>query len=636
MVRAQELGLMKPVVVERHVDCKSAPEALWCFITDTERLNRAIGLHRIELSPLEDESAARYLVSTVSGGFPLEYEERPYEWVENQRFTIRRPVRKGAAQYLENSFLLKPRAGGGTELCITLEVGLRYRMLGPIVRSQLRRFAERIAQEVLAIDANLLGGRDADFTLGGPRLHAGALDRARANLLERVTDEQRTAAEKLLEAVADSPDPAVDRLRPFELAERWDLDRRAALGACLHAVVAGLLELRWDVVCPSCRTASDRLQSLADLDAHGHCQLCDIRFDVELERAVEATFRPAPGVRTVDEGPYCVGGPARTPHVIAQAIVPEDGEVSLRAPSNAGTYRIFVRGGARARVDVRDSGEEKARLVVESEDATLPDVVVRPGGEVVVAQRGGSERHVKLERLEWATRAATAHIVSTLPEFRRLFGSDVLRPGVSLRTGRVALMFTDLTQSTALYRAMGDAKAFQLVHDHFDLLHRVVGEHRGAIVKTMGDAVMAAFVDETDAVRAALTLHRELCGFRDDRPGFAECFLKIGVYVGPCYCVTANKILDYFGQTVNIAARLQQEAHGGELVVAVETLQTMQSTGIIDDRFVIERFAPDLKGVGRVEAARVTVDSGVHTKAGDAGSRGRHDGADVAEAPSGE
>ncbi|HZO14559.1 MAG TPA: adenylate/guanylate cyclase domain-containing protein [Polyangiaceae bacterium] len=622
---------MRPVVVERTLECRAAPEALWCFITDTERLNRAIGLHRIELEPLRDDSAARYLVSTVSGGFPLEYEERPYEWVENERFTIRRPVRKGAVHYMENSFTLKPRAGGGTELGIRLEVGLKFRVLAPIVRSQLRRFAERIAQEVSAIDADLHGGKDAGFTLGGPRLHESAFERARVSLLERVTDEQRAAAERLVETIVEGADPAVDRLRPFELAERWESDRRETLGACLHAVLAGMLELRWDVVCPSCRTAADRLGSLADLESHGHCQLCDISFDIDLDRAVEATFRPAPAVRTLDEGPYCIGGPARTPHVIAQAIVPADGAVTLRAPSTVGMYRLFVRGGARARLEVREEGEKKARVVVADE---IDDIVLRPGGELEVVQQGGSERHVKVERLEWHARAATAAIVSTLPEFRRLFSSDVLRPGVSLKTGRVALMFTDLTQSTALYRAMGDAKAFQLVHDHFDLLHRVVAEHQGTVVKTMGDAVMAAFVDDLHAVRAALTLHDELRGFRAGRDGFEECFLKVGIFAGPCYCVTANGILDYFGQTVNVAARLQQEARGGELVVATETLEALQRAGVLPRDAAIEAFEPDLKGVGRVQAARVTVDSQIHTPDGEDGSRSRHDAPDVAEAPS--
>jgi class 3 adenylate cyclase len=249
-----------------------------------------------------------------------------------------------------------------------------------------------------------------------------------------------------------------------------------------------------------------------------------------------------------------------------------------------------------------------------------------------VVQRGGSERHVKLERRQWPARAATAAVVSTLPEFRRLFGSDVLRQGVSLRTGRVALLFTDLTQSTALYRSMGDAKAFQLVHDHFDLVQKIVAEHHGTVVKTMGDAVMAAFVDDTDAVRAALGLHASLRAFRGDHAGFEQGYFKIGIYAGPCYCVTANGILDYFGQTVNIAARLQAQAGAGELVLAEEACEAMTRAGIIDDERLV-RFAADLKGVGRLKLARLPVDSEVHSEGADAGSRSRQTGADVTEAP---
>ena len=68
---------------------------------------------------------------------------------------------------------------------------------------------------------------------------------------------------------------------------------------------------------------------------------------------------------------------------------------------------------------------------------------------------------------------------------------------------RVAILFSDLTGSTALYTALGDAAAFRLVDDHFDVLRASIAAHDGTIVKTMGDAVMAAFRDPVACARAA-------------------------------------------------------------------------------------------------------------------------------------
>ena len=599
---------MAAVVVEREVRCSSNAAALWCHISDTERLNRAIGLGKIELSPNDDASAARYVVSTVSGGFAMEYEERPYEWVENEQFKVRRVLRKGLFRSMENAFELEPGENGGTLVRIRIAIEPKLGMLAPIVRMQVKRFLGRIAGELERIDADLRSGKQADFGLRSRRLDPEALERAGARLVERVDEVRKPVAEKLVRFVGTAPDPDVDRMRPFELADRWELDRRLVLATCLDAVVVGLLDLCWDLVCPSCRTASDRLRSLADLSGKGHCQLCDLAFDSDLDRGVEATFRPAAAVRTVDGGPYCIGGPARTPHVAVQAILPPDGRVELRAPARPGKYRVFVRGGASAPLDVATGSAESVELSV-SGDALVPEHArVAPRATIGIVQASGPERHVKIERVDWDGAAATAHQVSLLPEFRRTFAAETLRAGISLKVSRVALLFTDLTNSTALYRDLGDAPAFKLVQDHFEILSAEVAKGGGTVVKTIGDAVMAVFEDDRTAFDAAVAMHRAFHDYRV-RDAVAEVVrLKIGVFAGPCYAVTANNLLDYFGQTVNVAARLQSAAGAGELVVTEELCQRAESEGWLGDLRVAEHFEARLKGLPPILAVRIAID----------------------------
>jgi len=276
-----------------------------------------------------------------------------------------------------------------------------------------------------------------------------------------------------------------------------------------------------------------------------------------------------------------------------------------------------VRGGANAAFEVVEEAAAEANYRIEGEslfrvdtDATEAKITsVRPGATLAVTQSSDAERHIKLERLEWASRAATAHLVSTLPEFRRQFSADLLRPGVSLRVARVALLFTDLTDSTALYHSVGDAKAFKVVQQHFDVLSAIIATHRGTIVKTIGDAVMAAFVEERDALDASFAMHRAFPAFRAGNSDAARTFLKIGVFAGPCYVVTANGILDYFGQTVNIAARLQGASGPGEVVIDGLFADEAESAGWLSGFAINEHFEARLKGLpDPVRVARIVAD----------------------------
>ena len=148
----------------------------------------------------------------------------------------------------------------------------------------------------------------------------------------------------------------------------------------------------------------------------------------------------------------------------------------------------------------------------------------------------------------------------SLQVFRDLFAEATLRPGDEAAVSQVALLFTDLRGSTALYERVGDAAAFNIVREHFALLAAIVRDHDGAVVKTIGDAVMASFGDPADAVKAALAMqaaHR--------RP---RAVLKLGIHVGPSVMVNLNDRLDYFGSTVNMAARLQGQSEGGDIVLS--------------------------------------------------------------------
>jgi class 3 adenylate cyclase len=178
---------------------------------------------------------------------------------------------------------------------------------------------------------------------------------------------------------------------------------------------------------------------------------------------------------------------------------------------------------------------------------------------------------------------------------------------------RLALLFTDLQGSTALYERIGDMKAFDLVRLHFGYLRECIARNSGALVKTIGDAVMASFVDPLDALRAALEMRTRIAQFNAEAGG-DQIALKVGLHSGACLAVTLNDRLDYFGQTVNIAARVQALAEAGEIVVTDEVLSVPGAADLVVD-LSIERNTVPLKGVAgevrvhRLGAATATIDA---------------------------
>jgi class 3 adenylate cyclase len=593
---------MTEIEIQREVPCRAAPEVLWPLVADTARLNRIAGMSPLELSPVESESGARYLVRTRLDGIPVAYEEEPFEWESPGQFIVRRNMKEGALHRLQMALELRPGPNGGSIVTWRLIFSVKLALIAPITRLLGNYRMGAIARATERFDAEALGQAPAL-----PPVPPGPAQHAVATLEQALDETDRPLARRLGEWVAGAPDTDVSRIRPYDLADRWGVARERVLGVCLEAVVAGLLQMYWDLVCPSCQTGSSRVEHLFELTEKGHCGYCDISFDLPLDRAVEAVFVPSAGVRKVDARPYCTGGPAATPHVIAQRLLPAGGEVEFNAPGAAGAFRVFARGGAQADVQVVAGAQETLHLQLS--DTIAPEAgAVRPGGKIRVRQSGGVARHVKLEQAEWVERAATAHRLSLQPRFRRIFSGEVLGPGRQLHVARVALLFSDLSASTALYSRVGDAPAFRLVQDHFEHLRACIAAENGVVVKTIGDAVMAAFPEEGAAMRCAVAMQTTWDGFRQGRPDAVETMLKIGVHAGPAYVVTANGVLDYFGQTVNIAARLQGAAHEREIVVVESLADRAATEGWLSGAQVTERFDAVLKGLDRpLRSARIAV-----------------------------
>jgi class 3 adenylate cyclase len=177
----------------------------------------------------------------------------------------------------------------------------------------------------------------------------------------------------------------------------------------------------------------------------------------------------------------------------------------------------------------------------------------------------------------------------------------VLAPGQHVGIESLTLLFTDLRDSTQFYERVGDASAYGCVRRHFDFLGRYIADNNGSIVKTIGDAVMAAFYTPEDAVRAAVQIQTHVAEFNAALADDDGIVIKLGLHHGPAVAVNSNNRLDYFGRTVNIAARIGAVSKGNDLVLSANCYErpTVQEI-LTEHKSQIENFQSALKGIEEV------------------------------------
>jgi class 3 adenylate cyclase len=594
-------------------DLKSTPESLWPFVADTNRFNRDTGVPEIEVDQKHKRLPnARRKVRFSMFGLPVEWEEQPFEWVRPERFGIERVYSRGPMSRLRVLAQLTPKPDGGTHfryevwatprnvvgsVAIPLQLGL---VIGPRFRAAIQKYDELAAGEAKS-SADAEDASRSTFDL--QRL---------ASLKEKLiadveTDEKSSLAERLVHFIEHGDDLAVSRIRAYKLADDWHEPRRLMLEVCLRATRIGLLDFQWELLCPLCRGAKATGASLNEIHADQHCSTCQIDFTVNFDRYVELTFRPNPAVRRLEVTYFCVGSPQWTPHVVAQQLLPAGDERELSFPLEAGNYRLRaleLKGSQD--LTVSPEGENAANVTLSSSGWDGDALHLGEKFKLIIKNETDTEQLLMFERMEWSDQATTAAEVTALQMFRDLFATEALRPGEQISVGTLTILFTDLKHSTQLYREIGDATAFGRVMSHFDVVKKAIADHDGAVVKTIGDAVMAVFRSAADGLRAMLEAQRLLA---DPPDGSRPLNLKAGLNTGPCIAVTLNDRLDYFGSTVNMAARLEGLSSGSDVIISRSVYEDARVRELIESEGLSAiEFDMSLKGFEdeRFELWRIT------------------------------
>ncbi|MDQ0318879.1 class 3 adenylate cyclase [Pararhizobium capsulatum DSM 1112] len=400
--------------------------------------------------------------------------------------------------------------------------------------------------------------------------------------------------------VRDTPDRKLCRVNVLAFAAQEGLDEEQTINAFLHASHLGLFELSWNVLCPGCGGVLDANTSLRTVQSDSYtCALCAAGYEPTLDEMVEVTFTVSPRVRHIAaHNPEQLspveyfrqiywgsgidlpddGFEAKVDEFMLEALELPPGEkavISLQLPAE---FVIIFEPVTHAAQFIDVKGEptrERQNLTMVFDRGFRHSEILelRPG-----SFRISVENHTQVRTLPSVCIAnealhellgrrrpfLTAKRLLSNQTFRDIFRTDTIEVDQRLKITSLTFLFTDLRGSTELYERVGDLAAFDLVKTHFSILREIVGAQAGAVVKTIGDAVMATFPAPSSALVAAMRMRDAMLHLNSER-GSEDLVLKIGIHEGPCIAVSLNERQDYFGQTVNIASRVQHLATSREI-----------------------------------------------------------------------
>jgi class 3 adenylate cyclase len=429
-------------------------------------------------------------------------------------------------------------------------------------------------------------------------------------------------------------DEALYRINPVQFATEKSIAETEAIDLFLHACVAGLFDMDWQLVCPMCSDVVESFRSLRKLHTHFHCHLCQSDYDAALDDYITVTFTVSPAVRSIRfHQPEALSAWDYVFHykLTSGGLLPdgvpwnEAAKALVRVltriePGSTANLEVDAADGALLGQDFDSDAQfffpvaSGAGVAPSSVPVTLDggtcvaEAANLAPGKVVFEVRNEGPLPVVFGILQLPAASFARPALRFTPSlsgkrllmtqtFRDFFRSEVIGATEGIAVLDVTLVFTDLKGSTALYERIGDLNAYIQVQRHFQHLLDATVRHNGAVTKTIGDAVMAAFLTSADAVKAALDMREAVDQLNRDRPQ-RDFILKIGVHRGASIAVTLNERLDYFGQTVNIAARVQNLADGDEICIT-EDVYNAPGVAEIVAPYPLTKSEAQLKGVSK-------------------------------------
>jgi class 3 adenylate cyclase len=440
---------------------------------------------------------------------------------------------------------------------------------------------------------------------------------AQFSVLKQTADPK--AVDEIARLIEDGEDHELNRVNVLDFARQHGVDEERAISAFLHAARLGLFDLGWNVLCPGCGGVLGAHATLKALKPDDyHCALCACGYKASVDDQVEVSFTVNPRVRRIaahdpDTLPVWeyfkqvfwssgVDFNKESFATLANEVTldtmelpaGEKATMSLQLPND---FIIIFEPVTHSAHFIDVQGEptkdrQQFAIMYNRVQAPTGTTTMRPGPLRLSLENQAGVRvlpsvFIAAEALHHLIGKRkpflTAKRMLSNQTFRDVFKADNLSVDQRLQITSLTFLFTDLKGSTALYERVGDLAAFDLVRAHFHALLEIISSEKGAVVKTIGDAVMATFIRPEHAIVAGLRMRAAMDELNKQR-GTADLIVKIGIHEGPCLAVMLNERQDYFGQTVNIAARVQSLSTAQEIHITGPVLDAPAVAEVLKQR----------------------------------------------------
>lgn len=549
---------------------------IWPVITDTSTLNRELGLPPMQLNEIDGRV---YGVSKM-GGFTLEWEELPWQWMYGRFVTAKRLYSKGIARSVRVVYYLEKLAPDETLFSVYFR-WLPRRLTGRTVLSlgmnRFKKIYGTTVETLIERNRRNKGGAGAACAaqIDQKDKKSVATDKVEIyrSKLKELSD-FNDAVDLLCNLVVNGSDDELDRIKVRKLAADSNIHYRRLLEVCLYAVKEGMLTLSWDTICPHCRGVRSEIEHLGDLIENDSCEACGIDFKATDLDSYEVTFHVSDHIRKVEKKLYCAAEPAEKNHMLVSITLEPGQGVDATGVLAGGIYRLRTADEKDyCRLTVKDPGADSFRY----ENGLAGEFSLNYEGELVLYNSGSENHEFVIEEFEHDQYSLRPSDLFNFQQFRNLFAAEALSAGLKLDVGEQIIMFTDIVGSSRFYHNRGDADAFSHVRSHFVEIYSEISENGGAVIKTVGDAAMASFNSADDALRAAAGMQHYF-----ENPENTPLRLRITIHSGPCLAVKLNSGIDYFGNTVNLAAKIQSAAGPGEVVVTESFIHKLSDQTLAD------------------------------------------------------
>lgn len=528
-------------VVERlwHYDLKISDDQLWPLICNSNLINKATGT-----KPITYTENGNLLYGTMGKDATREeWIEYPWEWVYCEWGKRVRKYTVSLITYNRVIYLIQKKAKG-----IRLYIYIGSTVKNPahikMVNQYLDSLEPKYEQVIKSFEHSVLEGQKIQFRELTPEMNE-TIERLLVPYQSNKLNVKLT--QKLLEYILFTDEQLLGRIRLIPLARKWNVDLIDLVSISLHACKLGHLQLSWDTICPHCRGVRQENPYLSQIPLKGRCEICEIDFDTSSEGAVEVVFHVHPSIRQVKKIFYCAAEPHHKMHIKIQEHIPPGNSPIIEAhlPQLKYHQRIIGNADLHVKTQVKPSSlpdREQWNISVENPEK-------RPYTLIIEDEHFDQSDFLKPSYL------------FNHPDFRSLFNDEQLPLDLNMSLGLQALVFVDVVQSTKLYQDLGDAKSFNMIRHYMRDIFDVVHEHSGVVIKTMGDGAMFAFNSPLQALKASLQLQK--LSLQSQR-----LKLRVGLNYGECIAVSFDSKIDYFGQTVNLASKLQMGSAPNDLVIA--------------------------------------------------------------------